>query len=124
MDYQEWLLNQYVLKISAMTYSESWKKWLGIITAGTLAVSFSNVVYEFISTKGLDVMIPEIEAKYEEYAESTIEPYVVTVSGWFDNVSTSLGDLVDTAWAMTDYAIVDVIFAYLDGSLTSDTDYA
>jgi hypothetical protein len=57
-------------------------------------------------------------------AEDTIEPYVETVSGWFDNLSPALGDLVDTSWAMFDYALVEVVFAYLDGSLTADTDYA
>jgi hypothetical protein len=61
MDYQEWLLNQYILKVSAMTYSESWKKWVGIATAGTLLISFSSVVTEWLSTKGFDVMIPEIQ---------------------------------------------------------------
>jgi hypothetical protein len=43
MDYQEWLLNQYVVKVASMTYSDSWKKWVAYITAGTLIFTFANV---------------------------------------------------------------------------------
>ena len=72
MDYQEWLLNQYVVKISSLTYSDDWKKWIGYITAGTLILSFGNVARLWVQQIVVDLLGEGFEEAYEAQATDTI----------------------------------------------------
>ena len=56
MDYQEWLLNQYTVKVAALTYSDEWKKYVAYITAGTLILSFGNVARLWVQQIVVDLL--------------------------------------------------------------------
>jgi hypothetical protein len=125
MDYQEWLLNEYVVRIAPFTSSSTWAKWIGIITAGTLVVSFGNIILEWANSKGLALIMPTVETNYTTYNTDIISPavdnLVVVFEGWG---LSPVGNIIEQVWSVTDYFITEVLFAYLDGSLTSDTEYA
>jgi hypothetical protein len=72
-----------------------------------------------------DLLGPSFDTAYETMADDTIQPKIDTLTDFFDGYNlTVVSNIIDTTWGMTDYLIVDVIFAYLSGDLTSDTDYA
>ena len=125
MDYQEWLLNQYTVKIAALTYSDDWKKWVGYITAGTLIFSFGNVARLWIQQIVVDLLGEGFEEAYETQAADTIQPQVDSITDFLDGYNLGVvSNVIDLTWGMIDYLIVDVIFAYLMGDLTADTNYA
>jgi hypothetical protein len=51
--------------------------------------------------------------------EDTITPYLNGIEGleW-------AGSIIDQIWEGLNYVLIDVIFAYLNGDLTSDPTYA
>lgn len=125
MDYQEWLLNQYTVKVAALTYSDEWKKWVGYITAGTLILSFGNVARLWVQQIVVDLLGEGFEEAYETQATDTIQPQIDSITDFFDGYNLGVvSNIIDLTWGMVDYLIVDVVFAYLMGDLTSDTDYA
>mgnify|MGYP001342953563 FL=1 len=47
------------------------------------------------------------------------------MTSFFDGYNLGVvSNVINLSWGMLDYLIVDVVFAYLMGDLTSDTDYA
>jgi len=69
--------------------------------------------------------MPTVEANYATYNDETIGPAVDEVVAQFEDWGLApIGNIIDQVYAFTDYLIIEVVFAYLDGSLTSNSDYA
>ena len=126
MDYQEWIFNEYILSVSPFTSSTAWAEFMALVLAGTAVVTFGGVVTSYLNSFGFDLLIPIAKVKYQTFKVDTFEPsfydpVTAALNGWGLDVVTSV---MYQVYFYTNYAIVDVFFAYLSGDLTNDTNYA
>ena len=98
---------------------------MGMVTAGTLLTSFGQVILEYLNSKGLDVIMPDIEAGYATWAASGGVDLVNTINSFLESYGLGqLSAVVTFSAGMIDYVITEVVFAYLTGELTEDPNYA
>jgi hypothetical protein len=126
MDYQEWIFNEYILSVSPFTSSTTWSEFMGVVLAGTAVVTFGGVVTAWLNSFGFALIIPVAKVKYTTFITDTFEPsfynpVTEALNGWGLDVVTSV---MYQVYFYTNYAIVDVFFAYMSGDLTNDTNYA
>ena len=126
MDYNEWLLDVYTIKFAPLTSTEGFSSFVALIAAGTLFTTFGSIVFGFYNDQFLAVIMPAVSAGYndsfyvpsDEFLEGTIAPFFSEYG--LDPVT----NIIDQAWEGLNYVIIEVIFAYLAGDLTSDPNYA
>lgn len=126
MDYNEWLLDYYTIQFAPVTASPSFSKYVAIIAGGALVVSFSNIIAGYFSDSLFGEIMPGITDQYTDtirtpvdtYLSGTISPYLAA------NNLQAVTNIITQVWDFTNYLVVDVVFAYLNGDLTSDPDYA
>ena len=126
MDYNEWLLDVYTIKFAPLTSTEGFSSFVALIAAGTLFTTFGSIVFGFYNDQFLAVIMPAGSAGYndsfyvpsDEFLEGTIAPFFSEYG--LDPVT----NIIDQAWEGLNYVIIEVIFAYLAGDLTSDPNYA
>ena len=125
MDYNEWLLDVYTIKFAPLTSTEGFSSFVALIAAGTLFTTFGSIVFGFYNDQFLAVIMPAVSAGYndsfyvpsDEFLEGTIAPFFSEYG--LDPVT----NIIDQAWEGLNYVIIEVIFAYLAGDLTSDPNY-
>jgi len=79
-----------------------------------------------LNSFGFALIIPVAKVKYTTFITDTFEPsfynpVTEALNGWGLDVVTSV---MYQVYFYTNYAIVDVFFAYMSGDLTNDTNYA
>jgi hypothetical protein len=126
MDYNEWLLDVYTLKMGPFTSSDSFKSFIGLVAAGALITTFSSIIIGFYQTWFLGDIMPLVSEYYTDlfydptdaFIEDTMVPFLESYG-----LNSSAKNL-DLNWETFNYFVIDVFFAYLSGDLTSDPDYA
>ena len=126
MDYNEWLLDYYTINFAPVTASAGFSQVITIIAAGALISSFTSIIAGFYSDNVLSAIMPDVITAYttqfsdpvDNYLEGTITPYLAGFG------LSSVGNIIDQFWEGLNYVVVSVVFAYLSGDLTKDTNYA
>jgi len=129
MDYDEWLLDYYNLKIAPLTNSEGFADLVGLIMAGTLFTTFADQIIGFYENNFLGDTMPVIKETYttsfyepiDLFIEDTLSPFFLENVGEQGAV---VINVIDQVWEGLNYFIIDVVLAWLNGDLTSDPDYA
>ena len=129
MDYDEWLLDYYNVKIAPLTNSEGFADLVGLIMAGTLFTTFADQIVGFYENNFLGDTMPVIKETYttsffepiDTFIEDTMAPFFLENVGEQGAV---VINIIDQVWEGLNYFIIDVVLAWLNGDLTADPDYA
>ena len=129
MDYDEWLMDYYNVKIAPVTNTDGFADLVAMIAAGTLFVTFSETIVGFYEDQFLGDTMPQIKQTYTDsfytpidtFIEDTVAPFLTENVG---EQGTVIINMIDQTWEGLNYVIIDVVLAYLNGDLTSDPDYA
>lgn len=126
MDYNEWLLDYYTVKYAPMTATDGFAKMVTILAGGAMLSSFASIIFGFYSDTFLGSIMPDISDFYENNFYLPLDTVLEdTVSPFLSNYGlSSVMNMIDQGWEAYNYVIIDVVFAYLSGELTSNPDYA
>lgn len=126
MDYNEWLLDYYNVKVAPLTSTDGFSSVVALIAAGALISTFGSIVFGFYNDIILGAIMPTVSKAYEEdffipadaFLEDTIAPFLANYG--LDAVV----NIIDQIFEAVNYVIIDVVFAFLRGDLTRDPNYA
>ena len=126
MDYNKWLLDWYTINVAPLTSSDGFSQVITIVISATLVTSFANIVWGFYSDSLLGAIIPDVRDFYKNrifipadtFLDGTIRPYLANYG--LDPIM----NIIDQIFEFVNYVIIDIIFAFLNGDLTKDPNYA
>jgi hypothetical protein len=126
MDYNEWLLDYYTIMYAPMTATAGFSKFVALLAGGAMVASFSGIIFGFYSDNILTSIMPGISTSYatnfydptDTFLEDTVIPFLSNYG------LDSVGNMIDQLWEAYNYVVIDVVFAFLSGELTSDPNYA